>query len=72
MEPKKPNCDISSEKMFITSPTDVDIHRKVQLQDAEVLDHYKKEFEELCEEYKDIFSKDPSDIGENSFNYYGN
>ena len=63
MEPKKPNCDISSEKMFITSPTDVDIHRKVQLQDAEVLDHYKKEFEELCEEYKDIFSKDPSDIG---------
>ena len=52
MESKKPHCDISLEKMFITSPVDVDTHRKVKLQDAEVLDHYKKEFEELCEEYK--------------------
>ena len=51
MEPINPNCDISSEKAFITSPADVDTHRKVKLQDAEVLDHYKKEFKELCEEY---------------------
>ena len=63
MEPIKPNCDIFSEKAFITSPADVDTHRKVKLQDAEVLDQYKKEFEEMCEEYKDIFSKDSSDIG---------
>ena len=63
MEPIKLNCDIFSEKAFITSPVDVDTHRKVKLQDAEVLDQYKKEFEELCEEYKDIFSKDSSDIG---------
>ena len=62
MEPTKLNCEIS-EKGFITSPADVDTHRKVKLQDAEVLDKYKKEFEELCEEYKDIFSKDSSDIG---------
>ena len=59
----KPNCEVLSEKMFITSPADVDIHRKVKLQDAEVLDKYKNEFEELCEEYKDIISKDSSDIG---------
>ena len=63
MEPIKPNCDIFSEKVFITSPADIDTHRKVKLQDAEVLDQYKKEFEEQCEEYKDIFSKDSSDIG---------
>ena len=63
MEPKKLNCDISSVKIFITSPADVDTHRKVKLQDAEVLDHYMKEFEELCEEYKDIFSKDSSEEG---------
>ena len=62
MESKKPHCDILSEKTFITSPADVDTHRKVKLQDAEVLDIYKKEFEKLCEEY-DIFSKDSSDIG---------
>ena len=63
MEIKKPHCDILSEKMFITSPADVDTHRKVKIQDAEVLDKYKEEFEKLCEEYNDIFSKDSSDIG---------
>ena len=63
MENEKPHCDISSEKKFITSPADVDTHRKVKLQDAEVLDKYKIEFEKLCEEYDDIFSKDSSDIG---------
>ena len=63
MEPIKSNCDIFSEKAFITSPADIDTYRKVKLQDAEVLDQYKKKFEELCEEYKDIFSKDSSDIG---------
>ena len=63
MENEKPHCDILSEKKFITSPVDVDTHRKVKLQDAEVLDKYKIEFEKLCEEYDDIFSKDSSDIG---------
>ena len=64
MENEKPHCDISSEKKFITSPADVDTHRKVKLQDAEVLDKYKEEFEKLCEEYNDIFLRDSSDIGE--------
>ena len=63
MENEKPHCDILSEKKFITSPADVDTHRKVKLQDAEVLNKYKIEFEKLCEEYNDIFSKDSSDIG---------
>ena len=63
MENEKPHCDILPEKKFITSPADVDTHRKVKLQDAEVLDKYKEEFEKLCEEYNDIFSKDSSDIG---------
>ena len=63
MENEKPRCDILSEKKFITSPVDVDTHRKVKLQDAEVLDKYKIDFKKLCEEYSDIFSKDSSDIG---------
>ena len=62
VELTKSDCEILSEKMFITSPADVDTHRKVKLQDAKVLDKYKKEFEKLCEEYEDIFSKDSSDI----------
>ena len=63
MEIKKPHCDILPEKKFITSPADVDTHRKVKLQDVEVLDKYKIDFKKLCEEYSDIFSKDSSDIG---------
>ena len=63
MENEKPRCDMLSEKKFITSPADVDTHRKVKLQDAEVLDKYKIEYKKLCEEYNDIFSKDSSDIG---------
>ena len=47
MENEKPRCDILSEKKFITSPADVDTHRKVKLQDAEVLNKYKIEFEKL-------------------------
>ena len=61
METEKCRCDVSSEKMFITSPADVDTHRKVKLQNAEVLDHYKKEFENYVGEYEDISSKDSSD-----------
>ena len=63
VELTNPNYEVLSEKTFITSPADVDTHRKVKLQDAEVLDKYKKEFEELCEKYNNIFSKDSSDIG---------
>ena len=63
VELTKSNYKVLSEKMFITSPADVDTHRKVKLQDAEVLDKYKEEFEKLCEEYNDIFPKDSSDIG---------
>ena len=44
-----------SEKKFITSPTDIDIHRKVDLQDAEVTEEQQNAFKELCDEYKDIF-----------------
>ena len=60
---QKSNCKVLLEKTFITSPADVDTHRKVKLQDAKVLEKYKEEFEKLCEEYNDIFSKDSSDIG---------
>ena len=63
VELTKSNYEVLSGKTFITSPADVDTDRKVKLQDAEVLDKYKEEFEEVCEEYNDIFSKDSSDIG---------
>ena len=52
-----------TEKKFITSPADIDVHRKVDLQDADITEEQQNAFKELCDEYKDIFSTDSSNIG---------
>ena len=46
MEIKKPHCDISSEKEFITAPAEIDTCRKVKLQDAEVLNINENKYKE--------------------------
>ena len=56
-----PEMGISS--LFITSPTDIEVHRKTNLLNAEVEEKYKKQLEELCMEFKDIFSNSSKDIG---------
>ena len=53
----------NTEKRFITSPGDTDVHRKVELQDAELTEAQQNAFKDLCMELKDIFSTDSSDIG---------
>ena len=53
----------SDEKKFITSPSDIDVHRKVDLQDAEVTKEQQEAFKELCNEYTDIFSVNSGGIG---------
>ena len=50
------------EKKFITSPTDLEVHRKEELQDADVTEVQQNTFRELCNEFKNIFSIDSSDI----------
>ena len=57
------NTKIPLERKFITSPAEVNTHRKVNLQDAEVSVKYSKQFKLLCKEFEDIFSKDSTDIG---------
>ena len=52
----------SEEKKFITSPADMGAS-KIELQDANVSDEQQNAFKELCNELKDIFSIDSSDIG---------
>ena len=59
----KENEAIPLEKKFMTSPAEVNTHRKMQLQDAEVAKKYKQQFKQLCKEFGDIFSKDSTDIG---------
>ena len=48
---------------MITSLADIEVHRKVKLQDADVKEVQQNAFRELCNEFKDIFSIDSSDIG---------
>ena len=57
------NETIPLEKKFITFPAEVNTHRKMQLQDAEVAKKYKEQFKQLCKEFEDVFSKDSTDIG---------
>ena len=52
----------SNENKFITSLADIEVHRKVDLQDAEITKEQQAAFKELCDEYKNIFSTDSSDI----------
>ena len=53
----------NTEKRFITSPADIKVHRKVELQDADITKAQQNAFKDLCIEFNDIFSADSSDIG---------
>ena len=55
------------EKKFIASPADTDTHREVKLKDADVSESEKQMFEELCEEFDDVFSKSSTDLGRTPF-----
>ena len=50
-------------KGFISSPADIDPREPIVLKDAEVNPECKLEFEELCQEFDDVFSKDSADLG---------
>ena len=60
---EKEDESIPLEKKFITSPAEVNTHRKMQLQDAEVTEEYREKFRLLCREFEDVFPKDSTDIG---------
>ena len=42
----------NKEKKFITSPVDIEVHRKVELQDGNVTEVQQYAFKELCNEFK--------------------
>ena len=62
-EQKRKVISENREKKFITSPADIEVHQKVELQDAKITQVQQNAFKELCSEFKDIFSIDSSDIG---------
>ena len=49
------------EKKFITSPADIEVHRKVELQD--ITEEQQNDCKNLCTEFSDVFSTDSGDIG---------
>ena len=51
------------EKRFITSPANIEVHRKVELQDTDITEDQQNAFNDLCTEFNDIFSTDSGDIG---------
>ena len=53
----------TKDKRFITSPADIEVHRKTDLLDAPVSEKDKEKFRELCQEFDEVFSKSSEDIG---------
>ena len=53
----------STKKRFITSPADIEVLRKVELQDADITKAQQDALKDLGMEFKDIFSTDSGDIG---------
>ena len=62
-ENEKDNESIPLEKKCITSPAEVNTHRKIQLLDADVTEENGEKFRLLCKEFEDIFSRNSTDIG---------
>ena len=62
LDGEEESSELPLEKKFITSPAEVNTHRRVNLQDAQVSAKYREQFKQLCKEFEDIFSKDSTDI----------
>ena len=48
---------------FLTSPGDIDPHRKVNLKDFELSQDDRQKFKSLCDKFNDIFSESSEDTG---------
>ena len=48
---------------FLKSPAEAPVHRKVLLKDKNTLPKTRQAFDELCQKFKDIISKNSGDIG---------
>ena len=57
------NPFMQKEDNFLKSPAEVPVHRKVLLKDKNISPKIQKAFDELCEKYDDIISKNSGDIG---------
>lgn len=61
--------EVREEKVFLTSPADIDQHAKVPLNDCELEEGIKEQFEEIRTDFKFAFSKDSGDFGKTELIY---
>ena len=55
--------ELEVDRRFLVSPADIEVHRKVDLEDAIVSEEIKQAFLRICEQFDDIFSRNSGDIG---------
>ena len=57
------DSDMDFETYFLISPSDVYPKRKAKLEDVEISEETRKNFEEMCDRHQKAFSKNNKDIG---------
>ena len=57
------NPFMQKEDDFLKSPAEAPVHRKVLLEDKNILPKTQEAFDKLCKKYDDIISKNSGDIG---------
>ena len=57
------NPFMQKEDDFLKSPAEALVHRKVLLEDKNISPKTQKAFNELCQTYEDIISKNSGDVG---------
>ena len=60
---KKGFLPIPPKSDFICSPAEVSAHRKVRLKSKSIVEDTAQKFEELCERFPEVFSKNSKDTG---------
>ena len=57
------NPFVKKQDDFLKSPAEAPTHRKVLLEDKDISPNTQRAFEQLCDRYDDIISKNSGDIG---------
>ena len=61
--PNHPKLPMPPQSDLICSPAEVKFHRRVELKDHDATKEMKKHFEELCQQFPEVFSTNNEDIG---------
>ena len=69
--PNNPKLPVPPQSELICSPAKVKLHRRVELKDHDATEEMKKCFEELCQQFPEVFSTNNKDIGRIKPHHHG-